>query len=76
MEIQKATNFIDDVMSDDYFAVKCVDWYKNDTVLILTQTELSELNLALKEWIQQNNIIRVQTVAGISNTIQKFLEKE
>lgn len=76
MEIQKATEFIDDVMSDDYFAMKSEDWYKNDTILILTQTELSELNLALKEWVQQNNIVRVQTVAGISNTIQKFLEKE
>ena len=41
MEIQKATQFIDDISSDDYFAVKSEDWYKNDVVLILTQNEIS-----------------------------------
>lgn len=75
MEIQKATNFIDDVMNDDYFAMKCEDWYNNDTVLILTPAELEELNLALKEWVTQNNIIRVQNVARISHDIQMFLEE-
>ena len=75
MEIQKAKNFIDDVMYDDYFAAKCEDWYNNDTVLVLTPTELEELNLALKEWVAQNNIICVQNVARISNDIQKFLEE-
>ncbi len=75
MEIQKATNFIDDVMNDDYCAMKCEDWYNNDTVLILTPNELEELNIALKEWVSQNNIIRVQNVAKISNDIQRFLEE-
>ena len=41
MEIQKATQFIDDISSDDYFAVKSEDWYKNDVVLILTQEVLA-----------------------------------
>ena len=74
MEIQKATHFIDDISSDDYFAVKAGDWYQNDTVLILTQNEINELHTALKEWIEQNNIIRVQTVARINNNIRQFFE--
>lgn len=75
MEIQRATQFIDDISSDDYLAVKSEDWYKNDVVLILTQNEISELHTALKEWVEQNNIIRVQTVAGINNDIRQFLEE-
>jgi len=75
MEIQKATQFIDDISSDNYFAMKSEDWYKNDVVLILTQYEISELHAALKEWVEQNNIVRVQTVAGINNDIRQFLEE-
>jgi hypothetical protein len=75
MEVGKAKNFIDDVMNDDYFAMKSEDWYNNDTVLILTPNELEELNIALKEWVSQNNIIRVQNIARISNDIQRFLEE-
>ena len=75
MEIQKAAQFIDDISSDGYFAVKSKDWYKNDAVLILTQYEISELHAALKEWVEQNNIVRVQTVAGINNKISQFLEE-
>lgn len=75
MEIQRATQFIDDINGDDYFAVKSEDLYKNDVVLILTQNEISELHAALKEWVEQNNIIRVQTVARINNDIRQFLEE-
>lgn len=75
MEIQRATQFIDDISIDDDFAVKYEDWYKNDVVLILTQSEISELHAALKEWVEQNNIIRVQTVARINNDIRQFLEE-
>ena len=73
MEIQKATNFIDDVRYTD--DCKLDDWYSNDVVLVLTQNEINELHTALKEWVEQNNIVRVQTVAGINNDIRLFLEE-
>ena len=75
MEIQKAKNFIEDAMCDDHFAEKCTDWYENDVVLVLTQSEIDELHLALKEWVEQNNIVRVQNVARIDNEIRQFLEE-
>lgn len=71
MEIQRATQFIDDVITDYDYS----NYYKNDVVLILTQVEISELHTALKEWVEQNNIIRVQTVARINNDIRQFLEE-
>ena len=75
MGIQKATRFIDDVIAD--FKTNCDygDYYKNDVVLILTQNEINELHVALKEWVDQNNIIKVQTVARINNEINQFLSK-
>ncbi len=75
MEIDNANSFIEDVMYDDNFAEKCESWYKNDAVIILTQNELKELHIALNEWIENNNIVRVQTVASINNDIKQFLEK-
>ena len=72
MEIQKAKDFLDDVMYDDCFEVGP---YKNDVVLVLTQNEINELHTALREWVEQNNIVRVQTVAGINNDIRLFLEE-
>lgn len=72
MEIQKATQFIDDVLYDDCFDSNP---YKNDVVLVLTQYEIDELHSALNEWVQQHNIVRVQTVAGINNDIKHFLEE-
>lgn len=71
MEIQKVTQFIDDVTSDDF---ECGP-YKNDVVLILSQNEIDELHTALTEWIMQNNIVRVQTVGHINNDIRIFLEE-
>ena len=75
MEIQRAIQFIDDVITD--FKTNCdySDYYKNDVVLILSQNEISELHAALKEWVEQNNYIRVQTIAGINNDIRQFLEE-
>ena len=72
MEIQKAIQFSEDVLSDDWLDSSP---YKNDVVLILTQYEIDELHTALNEWIQQHNIVRVQTVAGINNDIKHFLEE-
>lgn len=72
MEIQKATQFIDDVLYDDCFDSST---YKNDVVLVLTQYEVDELHTALNEWVQQHNIVRVQTVAGINYDIKHFLEE-
>ena len=73
MEIQKAKDFIDDVRYVD--DCKMDDWYANDVVLVLTQNEINELHNALREWVEQNNIVRVQTVAGINNDIRLFLEE-
>lgn len=73
MEINNANSFIEDLMYDDNFAEKCESWYKNDVVIILTQNEIKELHIALNEWIENNNIVRVQTVAKINNDISKYL---
>lgn len=75
MEIQKATNFIEDAMYDDHFAEKCMDWYENDVCLVLTPYEIDELHRALNEWVASNNIVKVNTVAGINNQIRQFLEE-
>ena len=75
MEISKARKFIEDISYDNHFAEKCEDWYENDVVLVLTQAEVDELHLALKEWVEQNNIVRVQNVARIDNEIRQFLEE-
>ena len=75
MEIQKATNFIEDAMYDDYFAEKLNAWYEDDVCLILTPHEIDELHRALNEWVASNNIVKVNTVAGINNQIRQFLEE-
>ena len=75
MEIQNAKYFIEDVMYDDCYAAKCTDWYEHDVVLVLTQHEIDELHRALNEWVASNNIVKVNTVAGINNDIRLFLEK-
>ena len=72
MEIQKAKDFIEDVMFDDCFDTQP---YENDVCLILTQNEIDELHLALNEWVESNNIVRVQNVARINNEIRQFLEE-
>lgn len=72
MEIQKAKDFIEDVMFDDCFDTQP---YENDVCFILTQNEIGELHLALNEWIDNNNIVRVQGVARINYEIKKFLEE-
>lgn len=72
-EVRNAKCFIEDAMYDDYFAEKCMDWYSGDVCLILTHTELDELHVALNEWVKANNIVKVQTVAGINNEIKNYL---
>jgi len=75
MEIQKAISFIDDARYDDYFAEKCDEWYANDVVLVLSQYELDELHRALNDWVENNSIIKVNTVASLNNDIRVFLEE-
>ena len=75
MEIQKATEFLDDARYDDYFAEKCDDWCANDVVLVVTQHELDELHRALNEWVENNNIVKVNTIAALNNDIRLFLEE-
>ena len=75
MEIKNAEDFLEDVMYDDIHASQCLEWYKDNACLTLAQWELKELHTALSEWVEQNNIVRVQTVAGINNDIRLFLEE-
>lgn len=76
MEISKTTEFIDDLLYDDYHAEKCKEWYCNDACILLTPNELSELHTALNEWIASNNIVRVQTVGKVNYAIKQFLESQ
>lgn len=76
MEVRLATDFIEDAMGDDYFASKCLDWYEGDNCIILSDMELSELHNALNEWIESNNIVKVQTVARVNHAIGKYLKKK
>ena len=71
-EVRNAKCFIEDVMYDDYFAEKCADWYSGDVCLILSHSELDELHKALNEWVRDNNIVKVNTVAGINNQIRLY----
>ena len=75
MEVREAKDFLEDAMYDDHFAEKCLDWYANDVCIVLSKAELNELHLALNEWVAQNNIVKVQTVARINNEISKFTEE-
>ena len=76
MEVGIATDFLEDAMFDDNFTCKCLDWYKNDNYIILSDMELSELHTALNEWVENNNIVKVQTVARINHLIGEFLKKK
>lgn len=48
--------------------------YESDRVLILSEWELDAIHRALGEWVENNNIIKVQTVARLNNDIKQFLE--
>ena len=69
-EVRNAKCFIEDVMSDG--VQESVDWYSGDVCLILSHSELDELHNALNEWIRDNNIVKVNTVAGINNQIRLY----
>ena len=49
--------------------------YKHDFGVILTEYELEELHRALDEYVANNNIIKVTTVAQINEQIRIYLEK-
>ena len=49
--------------------------YKHDFGVILTEYELEELHRALDEYVANNNIIKVTTVAQINEQIRIFLEE-
>lgn len=49
--------------------------YKYDFGVILTEYELEELHRALDEYVANNNIIKVTTVAQINEQIRIFLEE-
>lgn len=49
--------------------------YKHDIGVILTEYELEELHRALDEYVANNNIIKVTTVAQINKEIKQFLEE-
>lgn len=48
--------------------------YESDRVLILSEWELDAVHQALGEWVENNNIVKVQTVARLNNDIKQFLE--
>lgn len=48
--------------------------YESDRVLILSEWELDAVHRALDEWVENNNIVKVQTVARLNNDIKQFLE--
>lgn len=48
--------------------------YESDRVLILSEWELDVVHRALDEWVENNNIVKVQTVARLNNDIKQFLE--
>lgn len=53
----------------------CASDYKHDFGVILTEYELEELHRALNEYVANNNIIKVTTIAQINNEIRLFLEE-
>lgn len=76
MEVKKATTMLEDAMHDEYFASKCMDWYANDVVFILSRTELEDLHNALNEWVADHNVDKINSVAMMKQDIEYFLEDE
>lgn len=48
--------------------------YESDRVLILSELEFDAIHRALTEWVENNNIIKVQTVARLNNDIREHLK--
>lgn len=49
--------------------------YGEDAAVIMNEVELKELCLALTDWIEHNDIVKVQTVARINTAISNYLKK-
>lgn len=73
MEIQKATDFIEE-MTEPHFAEKCGNWYEGDTVLVLTETELTELHKALTDWVEKASLIECQCMGRVNEKIRQYLK--
>ena len=76
MEVKKATEMLEDAMYDDYFASKCMDWYANDIVFVLSRTELDALHKALSEWVVEHKADKKDCVALMNKDIECFFEDE
>lgn len=69
MYVQNMEQFVEDAQFG------CASDYKHDFGVILTEYELEELHKALDEYVANNNIIKVTTVAQINEQIRVFLEE-
>ena len=69
MYVQNMQQFAEDAQNT------CTSDYKHDFGVILTEYELEELHRALNEYVANNNIIKVTTVAQINEQIRVFLEE-
>lgn len=76
MEVKKATEMLEDAMYDDYFASKCMDWYANDAVLIVSRKELDALHSILGEWIGEHKVDKNNCVSRMNEDIKCFLKEE
>ena len=69
MYVQNMEQFVEDAQCG------CASDYKHDFGVILTEYELEELHKALDEYVANNNIIKVTTVAQINEQIRIYLEE-
>ncbi len=69
MYVENMRKFVEDAQFG------CASDYKHDFGVILSEYELEELHRALNEYVANNNIIKVTTVAQINEQIRIFLEE-
>ena len=69
MYVQNMEQFVEDTQFGR------VSDYEHDFGVILSEYELEELHRALDEYVANNNIIKVTTVAQINEQIRIFLEE-
>lgn len=69
MYVENMRKFVEDAQFG------CASDYKHDFGVILSEYELEELHKALDEYVANNNIIKVTTVAQINEQIRVFLEE-
>ena len=70
MVAEKASEFLETAMYDDNFDPYP---YKSDTVLVLSQVELSELHRALSGFIEKSTVIECGFIGKINNQIGDLL---